>query len=273
MRSRSKSLRGFTAVELLVVVAIVAILIALLLPAVQQSREAARRSQCKNNMKQIGLSMHNYHDTFNTFPPGWIAKNWKPDTGACFGWGTSILPYMDQAPLFNRLDFNRPPEVGELTQEQLPVYRCPSDIFPGINAVRGKFATSNYAGNYGNKILPGSVDAAKDATGLFYCNSNIRLRDVEDGLSSTVMVSERANSSAAAIWVGVRSNQNGGDNVSPLSERARINSIIGAFSSNHVGGVQVLISDGSVRFVSEQIDPAAWEAIGTRAGNENGYSF
>ena len=269
MRARSNSLRGFTAVELLVVVAIVAILIALLLPAVQQSREAARRSQCKNNMKQIALSMHNYHDTFNTLPPGWIAKDWKPDTGACYGWGTSILPYIDQAPLYNRTDFKRPPAVGELTQMQLPVYRCPSDAFPGINAVRGNFATSNYAGNYGNKILPGSVDAAKDATGLFYCNSSVRFHEIKDGLSNTVMASERTVSSAAAIWVGVRSNQNGGDNVSPCSERARINSVIGAFSSSHAGGAHVLISDGSVRFVSEQLDPQAWEALGTRDGGDD----
>jgi prepilin-type N-terminal cleavage/methylation domain-containing protein len=269
MCARSKSLRGFTAVELLVVVAIVAILIALLLPAVQQAREAGRRSQCKNNMKQLGLAMHNYYDTFSLLPPGWIAKDWKPATGACWGWGTMILPYIDQAPLYNRVDFKRPPAVGELTQEMLAVYRCPTDISPNTNAVRGNFGTSNYVGNYGSQALPGSVDAAKDANGLFYCNSSVNFRSVEDGLSTTIMVGERSLSSAAAIWVGVRSNQNGGDNVSACSEQTRINSVIGAFTSRHVGGATFLLGDGSVRFVSEKLDPKVWEALGTRAGGEN----
>jgi prepilin-type N-terminal cleavage/methylation domain-containing protein len=104
--------RGFTLIELLVVIAIIAVLIALLLPAVQQAREAARRTQCKNNMKQLGLAMHNYHDTFRVFPPGWIAVD--PATNAQsahegisgFGWGTMLLPQIDQSPLYNQLNLN-----------------------------------------------------------------------------------------------------------------------------------------------------------------------
>jgi prepilin-type N-terminal cleavage/methylation domain-containing protein/prepilin-type processing-associated H-X9-DG protein len=273
MRARSKSLRGFTAVELLVVVAIVAILIALLLPAVQQAREAARRSQCKNNMKQLGLAMHNYNDTYSTLPPGWIAKDWKAETGACWGWGTSILPFADQAAIFNQINFNRPPTVGELTQMMLPIYRCPTDTSPNTNAVRGNYGTSNYAGNYGSQVLPGSVDAAKDVNGLFYCNSSVRFASFKDGLSNTIMISERTLSSASAIWMGVRSNQNGGDNVSACSQRTRINSVIAAFSSRHAGGAHVLMSDGAVRFVAERLDPQVWEALGTRAGGETIGSF
>jgi prepilin-type N-terminal cleavage/methylation domain-containing protein len=268
MDARLNSWRGFTAVELLVVVAIVAILIALLLPAVQQAREAARRTQCKNNMRQFGFAMHNYYDSNSLLPPGWIAKDWKPATGACWGWGTSILPYIDQAPLYNKVNFNRPPAVGDLTQEMISVYRCPADISPDTNAVRGKFGTSNYAGNYGSEALPGSIDAAEEANGLFYCNSSLRFQEIKDGLSNTIIISERSHSSAAAIWAGVRSNQNGGDNVSPLSERARINSVIGAFSSRHLGGVGVLMTDGAARFASEHIDPQVWEALGTRSGGE-----
>src|SRR4051812_6730319 len=92
--------RGFTLIELLVVIAIIAVLIALLLPAVQQAREAARRSQCKNNLKQIGLALHNYHDTANTLPPGWIGDPTGSNAGNRWGWGTMILPYLDQAPLY-----------------------------------------------------------------------------------------------------------------------------------------------------------------------------
>ena len=108
MNKPKRTRKGFTLIELLVVIAIIAILIALLLPAVQQAREAARRSTCKNNLKQIGISLHNYHDVHNAFPPGWIAvennsPNIEGESG--FGWGTMLLPYMDQAPLYQQMDF------------------------------------------------------------------------------------------------------------------------------------------------------------------------
>src|SRR6188472_548040 len=107
MSLKAHSRRGFTLIELLVVIAIIAILIALLLPAVQQAREAARRSQCKNNLKQLGLALHNYHDTSNTLPPGWIAvPTMSGNTNAsapCWGWGTMILPGLDQAPLYSSM--------------------------------------------------------------------------------------------------------------------------------------------------------------------------
>ncbi|MFG0295400.1 MAG: DUF1559 domain-containing protein, partial [Maioricimonas sp. JB045] len=104
--------RGFTLIELLVVIAIIAILVALLLPAVQQAREAARRSQCKNNLKQIGLALHNYHDTHGSFPPGYIARYVSAtdpasaETGPGFAWGTMILPFLDQSPTYNQLNFS-----------------------------------------------------------------------------------------------------------------------------------------------------------------------
>ena len=268
MRARMNSKRGFTAVELLVVVAIVAILIALLLPAVQQARQAARQSQCKNNLKQIGLAHHNYHDTYNTFAPGWVAKDRKAETGPCFGWGASILPFVDQAPLFNQLDFNAPPELNKLTQETIPQYRCTDDPSPELNAVRGKFAASSYAGNYGSELLPGSVEAAKEADGIFYCNSFVSFRKITDGTSNTFLVGERTISSASAIWVGVRSNQNASDNVSACNERTRLNSVLDSFSSPHEGGGNFLMGDGTVRLVSGKIDVKTWEALATRDGEE-----
>ena len=268
MRTQLTPRRGFTSVELIIVVALVAILIALLLPAVQRAREEARNAQCKNNLKQLGLAMHNYHDTYVTLPPGWVAADRAPETGPCYGWGTMLLPFLEQAEMYNQINFNRPPAVGRLTQESMPSFKCPDDPSPNINAIRGNFGASSYAGNYGGKVLPGSVEAATDATGLFFWNSKIALRNLEDGTSNTLMLGERTISSASALWMGVRSNENAGDNVSSCNEQTRPNTVIDAFSSKHEGGVNIGMADGSTRFASDKIDVKTWQALGTRAGGE-----
>src|SRR3954447_24995498 len=151
---------GFTLIELLVVIAIIAILIALLLPAVQQAREAARRTQCRNNLKQMGLAMHNYHDVFNCFPPGYLGypaaagqdcsavRNTAPFAQG-WGWGTYLLPYLDQAPLYNSLNPGQKQAVCDnasgpalnagnpvLQRQLLPVYVCPSAADPDMNPTR-----------------------------------------------------------------------------------------------------------------------------------------
>lgn len=157
---------GFTLIELLVVIAIIAVLIALLLPAVQQAREAARRSQCKNNLKQIGLALHNYHDTFGKFPSGFISNAWPSPTSngvttelTCWSWGAMILPYIDQAPMYNVL------QPGTLTlaanlaaggaqataaTTPLPAFMCPSDTGPVLN---------DFGRSYGSASVPGQQDA------------------------------------------------------------------------------------------------------------------
>jgi prepilin-type processing-associated H-X9-DG protein len=268
MRAQLSLRRGFTSLELIIVVVLVAILIALLLPAVQIAREEARQAQCKNNLKQLGLAMHNYHDTYVTFPPGWVAANREPETGPCYGWGTMLLPFLDQAELYNRIDFKRPPSVNSLTQESLAAFKCADDPSPNINSIRGKFGASSYAGNYGDKVLPGSVEAASDATGLFFWNSKIAIPKIEDGISNTLMVGERTISSASAIWMGIRSNENASDNVSSCNDRTRLNTVIDSFSSSHKGGVNILMGDGSTRFVADKIDSKTWQALGTRAGRD-----
>lgn len=224
--------RGFTLIELLVVIAIIAVLIALLLPAVQQAREAARRTQCKSNLKQIGLAMHGYHETASTFPMG--MSGW-PNTadGKLWGWGTAILPYLDQVPLYNNLatmpgglapQTNLPAAgfnavmasftpTNTFLQTNLPVYRCPSDTgsltvtipAAGLNGINQQntyiFGRSNYAGILGASFqLTGGLLVPDGAFGE---SSNIRISDFTDGLSNTFLVGERRSPGFAnGVYVG-----------------------------------------------------------------------
>lgn len=207
--------RGFTLIELLVVIAIIAVLIALLLPAVQQAREAARRTQCKNNLKQMGLAVHNYHDTFLVYPPGSIAlPNGTVNTQ--MGWGIAILPYIDQAPLFNQYNqnlTNSDPGNNVVTKQKLPAQNCPSDPNAGQTIVPGsgqantngvQMAVSSYRANAGTSnnasdFFDGQYNFANLTLawrGMIHCvdaNSGMRCENaasVTDGLSNTLLVGE-----------------------------------------------------------------------------------
>jgi len=289
----ARNQRGFTLIELLVVIAIIAVLIALLLPAVQQAREAARRSQCKNNLKQIGLALHNYHDVHRCFAPGWIQMqnasgytvNPSP-TGfqmmggvisPCWGWAAFLLPYIEQSSLYaetlgKQVLLQNVKGAGQAAQVGIPTYRCPSDTGPKIRGDGSNFiktATSNYAGSVGHRQLAG-LDAAGgkagQTTGLFWGNSKVQLRDITDGASNTIAVGEAAYSQGgeiwgAKVWAGC---DKGGDTdcVDDIlgGGRAAINtsSTNGdmrreSFNSLHVGGVHFVFADGSVHFISENI--------------------
>lgn len=244
---RSKSLqrwRAFTLIELLVVIAIIAILIALLLPAVQQAREAARRTQCKNNLKQIGLALHNYHDTYNRFPPG---SFWNITvSGRTYHQGsllTHLLPYVEQAAMFSQIPFNNPPGPsfninngtlpgGQLmrTAFRVPGYICPSDTagpnFNGISTVQN-YAGSKGASNAGSPAAghtTGGVVACPDAylsfrkgqnggsgvSGPFHRNGRSdSIRDILDGTSNTIFVGEVRPECSAHIQNGWLEANNG----------------------------------------------------------------
>jgi prepilin-type N-terminal cleavage/methylation domain-containing protein/prepilin-type processing-associated H-X9-DG protein len=290
---------AFTLIELLVVIAIIAILIALLLPAVQQAREAARRTQCKNNLKQFGLAMHNYHDALQIFPPGIVAtatlwnqcyyNSANPTTAVdtsnrAWGWGTFLLPYIDQAPLFNQLkpDGCRMPDATQqytggatLLQSPLPAYRCPSDIGAATNLNHRNYATSNYA--LSEQVCTNVVGAVGAPYGP---NGNIKIANILDGTSNTLMMGERVfrqdpallRAPAGIIWgrtdrtdsafkfrgYGINFKQttqiftdNSATDRNPSSGDGGC--VRHMTSSNHVGGAQFLMCDGSVRFISENI--------------------
>lgn len=297
--------RGFTLIELLVVIAIIAVLIALLLPAVQQAREAARRTQCKNSLKQIGLALHNYHDTHLTFPPGVVipltastASTYPRNAGGgasaatpSWGWAAMLLPFMEQGNL-HRLGAGANVTLGEelaaitsgstvSAQTSLPIYRCASDPGPELNdqthfGASTPLATSNYVAIIAHRwagtdgAYPTSVWSPTKVTGAFFPNSRTRIGDITDGTSSTVAVSERAYSfrgvtPGAAVWAGCKD----GWHTRCVRDTfgatwAPINSILTggpwaassttSLSSNHPGGVNVLLFDGSVRFMSDNIN-------------------
>jgi len=199
--------RGFTLIELLVVIAIIAVLVALLLPAVQQAREAARRSQCKNNLKQIGIAMHSYHSSANLFPPGRIV-NYVNGQGHCFSAYAHLLPALDQGTIYNLINFNaNPDDTGNsnaaVTALILPMLQCPSDQQVVLQA---GFGTHNYPMTTGTTLAvsPNNLQGTP-INGVFYENSNTSAVKITDGMSQTVCFSEtvKSNPNGPATWDGV----------------------------------------------------------------------
>ncbi|PQO45898.1 DUF1559 domain-containing protein [Blastopirellula marina] len=265
MKNRS----GFTLVELLVVIAIIGVLIALLLPAVQQAREAARRAQCNNNLKQIGLALHMYNDTFSKLPPSSVASTDK----TIFAWSALILPQMEQKNLYDRLDPTSRSFGAVLTSDvtalQSPVdtFVCPSDPTGKLNDNRPfdisgtltNTAKSNYPGCLGNYTSKGA-----------FTSTGIKLKDVTDGLSNTIFVGERRSTEGgyAGLMIGGRNPRVGSDGLvwsdafialggyrmgDGYSKTAGSSPEV-AFSSAHPGGAQFVFGDGSVHFLPESID-------------------
>jgi len=291
---------AFTLIELLVVIAIIAVLVALLLPAVQQAREAARRSQCKNNLKQFGLALHNYHETHRVFPPAEIST-----TG--WSWGALCLPFLDQSAIHQQINFDypigwEPSAGGDGTSDKsdcnsdgenalaagvaLPFARCPSNKKMPMWIIRfdcrgdgakppysrARDALSTYSGNNG----PWQQQYAFDPTtnkqtnfrGMFATNSSVRIRDVTDGTSTTILAGEinwdQINgANGSALWYGASNPTTGAASGTWGVVRTAgtgLNQFVYGdwrdnrqFGSPHAGGAQFLFADGSVHFISNQI--------------------
>lgn len=298
--------KAFTLIELLVVIAVIAVLIALLLPAVQSAREAARRAQCSNNLKQIGLGMHNYHAALDVFPPGYITKTEtadvdSPETGPGWAWGTMLLNSLEQTAAYNAVNFSLPitaPASQTIRTARLSTFLCPSST-GGDGPVTLKDAGGT---TLVTDLSPGQYVASAGQleveefparnNGVFYRNSRIGVRDVTDGTSTTMMAGERSRNVADATWVGVipysRVCTNprwkvqdcetanvmvlGHTGPSPDQRWVDVPNYKGAgaddFWSLHPGGCNFLFCDGSVRFIKESVDPRVFSFLSTRAGGE-----
>jgi prepilin-type N-terminal cleavage/methylation domain-containing protein/prepilin-type processing-associated H-X9-DG protein len=318
---------GFTLIELLVVIAIIAILIGLLVPAVQKVREAAARAQCSNNLKQIGLAVHNYHDSYRKLPygegPGNPADPITTRKGCCWGvWQTLILPYLEEGAMFkgyvnlggnditgvaisgsaaNRERYGDSPNVENVTSKRLTILTCPSDtpnpgaITTSIKGVTYAITSHNYVANYGNTNNY-QVDITTPAVLKFggapfgWAPITVRLTDIIDGTSNTLMVSETVQGQGSDLrgfswWApGAQFTTVYGPNSSspdivtqnctnqpafnlPCVDNGGAWNILAA-RSRHTGGVNVALCDGSVRFVSQGIDINVWRGLSTTRGGE-----
>lgn len=298
--------RGFTLVELLVVIAIIGMLVALLLPAVQAAREAARRSQCLNNLKQIGLAMHGYADTFRRLPSASTSPvdvgvwNYEFDSRVhIHSWASLILPFLEDSSLHSIVDYRvsaLDPANRTAAAMVLPVYRCPSfagldySAEPKYKAISESLAIRNYvamgATSVGSLWSPGA-DGRRHPDGAIYYQSDTRLKDITDGLSHTVFVCETREQNAA-VWIdgtaaAAVARPFDVDNVPSYAKDVvslnfepyyswgdtndSIDSLYGP-SSMHAGQVGHVLGDGSARFIDDTIEPALYDALVTREGGE-----
>jgi prepilin-type N-terminal cleavage/methylation domain-containing protein/prepilin-type processing-associated H-X9-DG protein len=297
---------GFTLIELLVVISIIAVLIGLLLPAVQAAREAARRAQCVNNLKQMGIALHNYHDAVGAFPPGWVARRDASgeNAGPGWGWAAQLLPYLEQAPLHAAVNMNLPVEAAANSTARLAklsVFACPSDrafvpTFTVVDASTSStalgapicdVASSDYVGSFGTGDVS-DTPGRDHGDGLFFRDDSVKLAEVTDGTSQTLAVGEKSQNLARATWTGAVTGAavpitelQAEDGLSPEGGDALVVAHTGEldgpnsrpahadqFWALHPGGVNFLFADGSVHFVKERRPLPVFQALATRRGGE-----
>ena len=293
--------RAFTLIELLVVIAIIGVLIALLLPAIQKVRDAANRAGCLNNLKQIGLALHHYHDAQGSFPPAYVRifEGPQPDqtTAPGWGWASFLLPFLEQEPLARQID--RTVRVEDSRYDRLRitllrVFVCPSDRSTGVFMVQTLFdddlalaATNSYAASYGTGGEIGEQPFS--GNGAMCANSQVAIKDITDGTSSTLAVGERAALFVRTPWAGALSNGSvrttpGAPVYHTALEEAPVQVMAGptngitlndpnstpyCFFGPHPNQVLFTFADGSARPLRTSTPFAVLEALATRAGGES----
>jgi prepilin-type N-terminal cleavage/methylation domain-containing protein/prepilin-type processing-associated H-X9-DG protein len=257
-QSRERAGRGFTLVELLVVLAILVVLLGLLLPAVQAVREAARRMQCQNHLRQIGIALHNYHAAFQAFPPGGIEVRPEVPRGKQLAWSAFVLPFLEQSATYVQVNFDYAfdhPVNAEAAAIPIETYRCPST--PRFTPLqRGRGAT-DYGGIYGERI----VSTNQPPRGVMVHDKAIRFRDITDGTVRTLMVSEDADFPDGQ-WINA---WNLFDQAFPINRAPKFENDIRSF---HPQGANGLFADGSVSFLNESIELELLASLCTRNGDE-----
>ncbi len=322
---RQSCRQGVSALDVIVTIIVLLMLMALLFPACSTPRTVARRSSCKNNLKQLGLALHNYHEAHNTFPPGWVANQLSDavDPVEGHGWVPPILSEMEQTELSRKFEpgpLNQEP-CRQLATTHLPVMRCPSSVADSQveTSLIPNIAVSDYVGNFGVGMPEGLHDPRR-CQGTFGCNSRVRIRDIKDGTTNVFMVGERrvpregsdwmpgyADGNFSSYWAGIPDLKT----VSPLcivgttltgdiNKLKSSESLIAAdatvtesgvrfigvnklssgelipddgpisagFSSWHIGGAQFLLSDGSVRFIGENVDANTFVNLSRRSDGQ-----
>ncbi len=285
--------RGFTLVELLVVVAIIGVLIGLLLPAIQSAREAARRAACQNHLHQLGVALHGYYSSRGCFPPGYLGNDqnyFYPH----WAWTSYILPYLEEGGVYKALgvdsqQFGNGAQLAPATadtQQPMSLFICPSDLGNLLNDQKGLHGKSNYRGVMGNiALLTSDYPTAMSENGVIFLNSNISTGQITDGSSQTLIVGECTLSGLdpdhnGAIWAGMRGSIPNPDPTSNSQETIMdsdvmwwinrdpywcINGVgIQAFGSNHPDGAGFCFADGSVHFLRTEIDGTTLENLAAR---------
>jgi len=285
---------AFTLIELLVVIAIIGVLVGLLLPAVQQAREAARRSACSNNMKQIGLALHNYADSHRErLPTGWVGEyesgEIHGDEGPGWGWASQILPFMEENAVHDGINFGQ--AIGHSSNANARVavistFLCPSDSFgteKTFTVDDVTLARSNYPGMFGSEHMAHEDDhdeedeegvEASEGNGTFVANTGLDkgfyFRHFTDGLSKTIAVGERDSRMGGSVWIGmVEGIDEAASRVVGFGEHTfNVGGHFDDFYSQHPGGMNVVFADGHVAFLSSSMDETTFQALSTRAGGE-----
>lgn len=274
LRLRSQA---FTLVELLVVIAIIGVLVGLLLPAVQAAREAARRASCMNNVSQLGLGMHNFEFGNEHLPVGVLSENGpirNEEIGQHVSWTTQILPYVEQQAVYNHFDpaaGTYAPANREVREMAISVFLCASNPYL-YASLDSKLTLTNYAGCHHDREAP--IDA--DNNGLLYLNSRVKYSEIIDGSSHTILIGEKLHTPDDLGWAsGTRATLR---NTSSIRSAGRMNGNelapapgaldVGGFGSFHPGGGNFAFADGSVRFLTESIDPTLLRQYGNRADGE-----